>query len=410
MGRLKWVSIGLMAVGLFSLIWSGTRSTLSSKAKSQILAQLDAASDTEAVPLLEQIASWGDSGVPLLVETLNSPRLALSQAARRILLDRFDAWRWPATPESSARLQRLAEALADQIPHFSAPGRAAANDLAARILCWPVDQRYLDRHRLLSCCECVVAAAGKEKPALANESVAGEAAHLLFEDPSAGSGTNLAVAKGSTSTTSTEKRPPPNPVRDKIAEAPVRPATAPTELHLATALPSIAQMPTESENTLGTTEAQRFASRVALASAVESPRDRHEAVRRQFAAVDTWELFRRFGTADPATQADIHTELTARGITERDLALACQLLDPDVEVRKKLVAGLPGMPGVEPVRWLWQAAHDPHPDVRLQALSLLATTADRQLIEQVEGVAREDGDPRIQRLAQQIGQWRTAPR
>ena len=78
MGRLMWVSVGLMAVGLFALIWSGTRSSSSAKAGSLALAQLNAASDPEAVTLLEQIASWGEAGIPLLVESLISQDMFLA--------------------------------------------------------------------------------------------------------------------------------------------------------------------------------------------------------------------------------------------------------------------------------------------------------------------------------------------
>ena len=50
---------------------------------------------------------------------------------------------------------------------------------------------------------------------------------------------------------------------------------------------------------------------------------------------------------------------------------------------------------------MWLAA-DPQPEVRLAAMTTLATTGDPALLDRVEALARNDREPQIQLLAAQI--------
>ncbi len=54
---------------------------------------------------------------------------------------------------------------------------------------------------------------------------------------------------------------------------------------------------------------------------------------------------------------------------------------------------------------MWLAL-DPQPEVRLAAVSTLATTGDPALLDRVEALARKDRDPQIQVLAEQIAKQR----
>ena len=49
---------------------------------------------------------------------------------------------------------------------------------------------------------------------------------------------------------------------------------------------------------------------------------------------------------------------------------------------------------------------DPQPEVRLAAFSLLATTGDPALLDRVETLVRNDHDPQVQALAEQIAKQR----
>jgi HEAT repeat protein len=58
---------------------------------------------------------------------------------------------------------------------------------------------------------------------------------------------------------------------------------------------------------------------------------------------------------------------------------------------------------VDAVPWLLWLSRDADPDVRLTAITLLATTGDPAMVDQIEQAARQDRDPRIRRQAQRIG-------
>jgi len=90
----------------------------------------------------------------------------------------------------------------------------------------------------------------------------------------------------------------------------------------------------------------------------------------------------------------------------RELALAKCLSDPRPEVRRKLAETLPSMAGVDAGMWLRWLGRDENPDVRLAAVSVMATTRDPALLRQVEQMAAGDPDPRVRRAAERVAQQR----
>lgn len=101
------------------------------------------------------------------------------------------------------------------------------------------------------------------------------------------------------------------------------------------------------------------------------------------------------------------TALTDRGLPKEYLELAKRLADPDPAVRKSLVDILPRTAGLDARPWLMWLAHDDHPDVRFAAMSIIATSQDPQLCEQIEQLARNDYDERIVALADRLLRRRT---
>lgn len=98
--------------------------------------------------------------------------------------------------------------------------------------------------------------------------------------------------------------------------------------------------------------------------------------------------------------------MARRNFSEVDLELARQLFSPDVEVRKQLARAVPRLSSVDAAQWLLWLALDPQPEVRLVAVSTLATTGDPALLDRVEAMVRNDRDPQIQALANQIARQR----
>jgi hypothetical protein len=123
-------------------------------------------------------------------------------------------------------------------------------------------------------------------------------------------------------------------------------------------------------------------------------------------AVDALDLMRRLRADDAEQQAEARRELVRRGFSEVDLQLARQLFSPDVETRKQLARTVPRLSSVDAAQWLMWLAQDPEPDVRLVAISMLATTGDPALLDRVEAMARNDHDPQIKALEEQIRKQR----
>jgi hypothetical protein len=117
---------------------------------------------------------------------------------------------------------------------------------------------------------------------------------------------------------------------------------------------------------------------------------------------DALELMRRLRSDDSDQRAEARRSLVRRGFSEVDLELARRLLSPDAETRVQLAREVQRLSSVDAARWLMWLAQDPDTEVRLAAISTLATTGDPSLLERVEALARNDRDPQIKALADQI--------
>jgi hypothetical protein len=106
----------------------------------------------------------------------------------------------------------------------------------------------------------------------------------------------------------------------------------------------------------------------------------------------------------PDTVAAAAAELHDRGLSGQHLELARDLTDPDPAVRRRLVDRLPDIPGLVARPWLLWLSHDDDADVRLAALTFLATSTDPRLLDYVRQLADRDQDPRIEALGTRLGQ------
>ena len=97
-----------------------------------------------------------------------------------------------------------------------------------------------------------------------------------------------------------------------------------------------------------------------------------------------------------------------RGFSEVHLKLAQQLFDPDPEVRKQLVRMLPDLHSIDAMPWLLRLTRDEDSEVRLAALTLLATTGDPTMLSRVQELARQDRDPAVQRTIERLAGRRPA--
>jgi len=392
--------------------------------------RLETVPDERADALVEAVAQLGEPGIPVLVEALGSERESVAGGAKRVLFGEIRRWEMLRAREYSPKLAILAKALADGVEHFGPTARADAADLASRILrLWTLDDQVVDPPEVIGWCETVLRTTSPQRRLLAEkrrperfgqgafgaerppeESAAGvaEGAKILLEGtaelpggglpieplgsprlpPGRSDGPRLADAHLRRPRRLDGGGPPRPPEPDEPALIPERPAVpsdgvGPVDLPLLRPL-------APSDQTAG--------------PASETPASRSAAA--DLESVDTVELMRRLQAPDDRTAARARSELVRRGFTETHLALARRIFDPDPKVRMELARLLTELPGVDAAPWLLELSRDEHPDVRLSAIVLMATTGNPALVEAVEAIARQDPDPRVQRQAERIARER----
>jgi hypothetical protein len=110
-------------------------------------------------------------------------------------------------------------------------------------------------------------------------------------------------------------------------------------------------------------------------------------------------LFRQLH--DPALEvvANAEQRLTAIGFESAELELARDLVDDRSEVRQSIVDRLSSVPRLDVRRWLVWLSRDSDADVRLAALTVMATSSDPVLLRVLEAAGGDD--PRVAKLARQ---------
>jgi hypothetical protein len=114
---------------------------------------------------------------------------------------------------------------------------------------------------------------------------------------------------------------------------------------------------------------------------------------------DARELLARWLVASGGEVFPLEEELTRRGFGRLSARLVRQLFSEDPAERLRLVDDVLTEPGVDARPWLILLADDAAADVRLLAVTIMATSADPVLIEKAWQVAINDRDPRIAGLA-----------
>jgi len=66
------------------------------------------------------------------------------------------------------------------------------------------------------------------------------------------------------------------------------------------------------------------------------------------------------------------------------------------------VRTLPELRSIDAMPWLLRLTRDDEAEVRLAALTLLATTGDPTMLSRVQEIARQDHDPAVQRTIERL--------
>ena len=297
---------------------------------------------------------------------------SLADAALAALLTEMSRWETLPPGESTENLTLLASALADEVPRYGIFGRQAAGELTQRMLRWPFQPEVEGGSALLADCQRVLEVVGEAGPS--------PTASLL--DMVSGSRSDGASRSSSISLKKSAPSGRRRAVRDRI-DAPGRSTPAP----LAPVIAEDVGRPIEEEAPSELT----FVTPLALLdnrAPLNVMRDLHNPSAERRAAA--------------------HAELLRRNFSDLEIAVARRLTDADPSVRASLAGDLPQIAGVDPQPWLIWLCQDEDADVRLTALSIIATSSDAAMLRQAEQIARRDRDPRVLELAEQILERRRA--
>ena len=387
--------------------------------------QLQTASASELDALLQRAAASGQAGLPLLVQAVGSPQPTVSWAARQVLFEQLDGWKSLPPKASVPMVEQLAALLAEQVGDFPPSARPAARSVAARILQWPMPGNPADHRPLWEHCRQIVQAGEEAGPSpderqLADQSLAQPPTILLAKPPTLPNdsmgrlpGGALPVEVFSSGAPKVDKMEEPGLLRQAALSPPAGFRSTPERsLHLnqpmEVSTPG-AQRLTEAEPSQRPVSLSSLPGRhgpLTMAEIRAMRQQSSEVVRpeQQQLDSDTLELIRRCSAGDDRA----HEDLARRGFDKLHFQLARRLTDPNPDVRQELARSLPGMPGIDAACWLLWLARDENPEVRSTAIALLVTAGTPELLEQVERLASQDPDRRIQQQGEQIAQRRRA--
>lgn len=349
--------------------------------------QLEQLPDDELVVHVRRLTRLGDHALPLLCAALSSPRAAVADAADHALCEELARWELLAPRLAGRKLAMLSELLAQQSAgagHVS-PRRLA--DLAARLLAWP-KPGLREMPQIAAHCQRVLesAAADPREPqlfvasqALPIQSMAADVApaQLTASDDKPAKMTEyvappLLVEDNPSSPPPAEPQPsvlPPALLPTDMSEARPLSTAKPPEVPAASAAPLVAQL-------------------------------KEQAV--PLEQLNTIPLAQLLHGSDASVVRASRAELARRGHPPLEIYLQERLTDPDPRVRSQAAGSLPSMPGMDARPWLLSLSRDESGEVRLVALTLMATSGESQMLRRVKEMAQTDTDPRVRSQAQRI--------
>jgi HEAT repeat protein len=368
--------------------------------------------DDRAEMLVASAARLGRPGLPVLVAALGSQRESVSSAGRLWLDRQVRSWENLSNRETQRNVASLAEALASDVDSLSPAARLDAARLANRLLKWRLDGEIVDRRRVTWLCDRVLHAADYTVPSPARG--AGRVVSAELQTQSEGT---------EEADTREDNQQPPGLLEfpDLPQEAQVRSPFA-SHANRATSpnvvpLPSVIEKPRASDladawamrgHRLGASppqvsEARIYPStgeRVLVPSSPEGGTPPSEPLipLRDTSLTECMRRLHHPGFESLAAES----ELKRRGLNPLQLSIARRVYHPDRSVRLQLVRDLPGIPGIGATDWLMTMAGDAHEEVRLAAITLLATTGDPAVVARVESIARNDPSERIRSQAERL--------
>jgi hypothetical protein len=383
--------------------------------KNQVLS----ADDADAPRLMKSLTSLHAPGIRALVELLACDRAVVHSTAELLLSGEVtQALRLDGAARSD-RLDTLVEALAAEVEHFGPAGRQFAEDVVRQLLGTGSPEHPCLSDFALPACEQILQVVNQDHRLRRHarqdanpadiEAVLAPFERLAVAQPSA------PAAPAEEAMTTIEASPEPQleananepmrvlpPEEDSAQSIAEEPATLDLDDDPMRELPEIptARRHAGAGRQLNLT--QPAAAQIGGAP-TPPPAGPPEEVR-----IITW--IRQLRDADPQIVHQAEQALSAAGFDRRRLDLARQLTSPDPSIREQLAEALPRIEGIDAKTWLIWLSRDERTEVRLAAISVMATINDPEMSRRVEDMARRDPDPRVQRQGERLMELRGGAR
>jgi hypothetical protein len=127
------------------------------------------------------------------------------------------------------------------------------------------------------------------------------------------------------------------------------------------------------------------------------------------ASTDSRELLKTWVASEDSDAQPIARELARRGFGKLSKPLVHQFFSNNPQDRMRLLDNVLAQPGGGSEAWLLLLASDADPDVRLFAVTFMATSNNAALVEKAWQAAIRDHDPRVADLAGRLRERREGP-
>jgi hypothetical protein len=128
-----------------------------------------------------------------------------------------------------------------------------------------------------------------------------------------------------------------------------------------------------------------------------------------FASANARQLLRIWVASENGDSQPIERELARRGFGKLSKPLVHQFFSANPQDRMRLLDNVLAQPGGGSEAWLLLLASDADPDVRLFAVTFMATSNNAVLVEKAWQAAIRDHDPRVADLAGRLRERREGP-
>jgi hypothetical protein len=429
------ILVGALAASLLAMAYT-QRGWRTQVLADDLRRQLHTATDAELPAVFGQIAALGDDGIALAAEALGSANPSLASAARDYLERRLAEIEALPPAARAPHFGKLAAALAAEAEGYGPTASRWSAEMAGKMLRLAPDNDRRRRDDLLAACETLIRHAASDAPAavLAQQS---QAAGDVAGDEGKGESDEARAMRlaeewiveqlakydtkpdGGLPLLSVEV--PALPIvraAPVVPDPPIAGSAAPADEEGRTPRPF--EQPPDAERMeenpgrlRHNPQAEPVRSQPRLnapiqiggTSAHSAPRqpehartDRHiEQVSPSvpLAQRETLSVIREWSRSVEPRREMLTEELRSRGFTERDFLLASKLTDADPEVRRKLAETLPRIAGLSASPWLWWLAEDGDAQVRLAAISLLATSSDPAFRKRLSELADRESNSQV---------------